>query len=480
MNILFALAEAFPFIKAGGLGDVGGSLPGALLKEGADVRVIMPRYRSIPEELLQEARFLGRFTVNLSWRKRSAGLLEVPYGGVTYYLIEEEEYFGREGLYGYFDDGERFAFFSKAVLEALALMKDFPVDILHCHDWHAAAIPLFLKEQYGKSPRHQKIRSLLTIHNLRHQGFMGNEAFGDLLGFGNNQRKAYNWLAYEGQLNLLKGGLMAADLISTVSPAYAREIQTPYYGEGLEEVIRYRSRDLSGILNGIDSDKYKPLKDKSLWVNFRSSLDKKGENKLRLQEELGLPVGKDIPMAVMVTRLVDQKGLDLLAHILPELLTLPLELVILGTGEPRYETILKKAEAAWPEKLRALIRYDEGLAHKLYASGDLLLMPSLFEPCGLSQMIAMAYGTLPVVRETGGLKDSVIPYNQFTGEGTGFTFTNYNAHEFLDAVRRAVGLYRENPAAWKALADNALAQDFSWKKSAGEYMGLYHRLLSRK
>lgn len=476
MNILFALAEAFPFVKAGGLGDVGGSLPAALEKAGAKVRVIMPKYKSIPQELLTTSRLIGTFSTHLSWRTIPYTLEEVVYKGVTYYLLDNPSYFHRDSLYGYFDDGERFAFFGKGVLDALPHLGYKP-DIIHCHDWHTAIIPLFLKEMYGEIPFYQGIRSILTIHNLRHQGTLGGYAFGDLLGFGNSQRKAYNQLAFNGQLNLMKGGLLAADVITTVSPSYAEEIKTPYYGEGLEEVLRIREGDLYGILNGIDTDKFNPRNDPNLWVNFRNSLEKKKENKIHLQQELGLPEGKEIPMLLMVSRLVDQKGLDLLAHILEELLQLPLQFVLLGTGDPKYEEIFRRAAERHPEKMKALLKYDESLAQQLYGSGDLFLMPSHFEPCGLSQMISMAYGTIPLVRETGGLKDSVLPYNRFTGEGNGFGFKNYNAHELLYTVKEALALYRDNQEAWKKLVQQALNADFSWSASAEKYLELYRKLM---
>ena len=476
MNILFALAEAYPFVKAGGLGDVGGSLPAALNRAGADVRVILPKYKSIPADLLKDSRVIATVTTHLSWRTITFKVEMVLQGGVTYYLIDHPPYFHRDGLYGYVDDGERFAFYSKAVLDTLPHL-DFRPEILHCHDWHAALIPLYLKESYGESPHHQGMRSILTIHNLRHQGYLKGYAFGDLLGFGNQQRSAYSKLSMDGELNVLKGGLLSADLITTVSPTYGEEIKTPYYGERLDGILRYRDADLYGILNGIDTEAFNPQTDPALPVPYRTSLEKKAQNKIAFQEAFGLPLRKEVLMVSIISRLVDQKGLDLVAGIMEELLTLDLQLVVLGTGDPRYEGMFRYHQERHPDKVRALIQFDESLAHRLYAATDLLLMPSQFEPCGLSQMISMRYGTLPLVRETGGLKDSVHPYNRYTGEGNGFGFLNYNAHELLFTLKDALALHRENPSTWKALVRQAQKTDFSWKISAERYLELYGKLI---
>lgn len=474
MNVLFVLAEAFPFVKAGGLGDVGGSLPGAIRGEGAEVRAIMPKYSSIPADLLKDAQPVASLEMNLGWRKISFQVEEAVHDGVRFYFIDNPYYFGRDKLYGYGDDGERFAFFSKAVLEALPHL-GFKPDILHCHDWHTALVPLLHRDFYGWFEYYASMKTVLTIHNLKHQGICAYSFFDDVLGLIGN-RPAWEKLEYQGVLNFFKGGLLAADKITTVSPTYAEEIKQPYYGEKLDWVLRYRQDDLVGILNGIDTDKFNPMTDPNLTVNYRSSLDKKLANKLAFQEQVGLPVSRDIPLLSIVSRLVDQKGLDLLAYILEEMLGLDLQLVVLGTGEKQYEDMFRYFEARFPDKLRAILAYDENLAHRIYGSSEILLMPSRFEPCGLSQMIAMRYGTIPVVRETGGLRDSVGSYNKYTGEGNGFSFSNYNAHELLFTVQNVVRMYHEDKESWKGIVKNALNTDFSWKTSAEAYLKLYNEL----
>lgn len=475
MNILFVLAEAFPFIKAGGLGDVGGSLPIALHNEETDVRVMMPKYSSINPELLKESKVIAEVNMHLGWRKLRFNVEELTYKGIRFYFIDNPYYFDRDKLYGFGDDGERFAFFSKAALECLPHI-GFKPDILHCHDWHAALVPLLLRDFYSWFDYYGSMKSVLTIHNLKHQGICAYSFFDDVLGLIGN-RPAWEKMESEGVLNFFKAGLLAADLVTTVSPSYAEEIKQPYYGEKLDWILRYRQEDLYGILNGIDTEKFNPMTDSNLKVNYKTSLDKKLQNKLSLQEELGLPVSKEIPMLSIVSRLVDQKGLDLLAYILEEMLQMDLQLVVLGTGEKRYEDMFRYFEYRFPDKIRALMVFDDNLSHKIYGSSEMLLMPSQFEPCGLSQMIAMRYGTIPIVRETGGLKDSVTSYNKYTGEGNGFSFSNYNAHELLFAVENAVRMYYEDKESWKGLVKNALNSDFSWKKSAEKYLELYKKLI---
>ena len=479
MNILFAISEAYPFAKTGGLGDVGGSLPAALNEQCLDVRVIMPRYSSIPMELQEQIEHVTTFKVELSWRKLKCNLSKLVSNNVCYYFIENEYYFSRDTFYGFDDDGERFAFFSKAVLESLTKIKDFQPDIIHCNDWHTALIPLLIKENYGNNPFYFGIKTVFTIHNLKHQGVFPAKVFEDVLGL-EGHVAAWDKLEFYGGINYMKAALLSADYLTTVSQTYAHEILHPYFGEQLDGVLRLRSDHLCGILNGLDIKKYNPQDDPNLLVNYRSSLCKKEENKKHLQELVSLPVRTDIPVLAMISRLVDQKGLDLVAHILEEMLSMDLQMVVLGTGDKGYEEMFKHFASKYPYKIAVRTVFDEALSHKIYGGSDILLMPSRFEPCGLSQMIAMRYGTIPIVRETGGLKDSVYPYNDYTGEGNGFTFANYNAHELLFAVQRAVKLFFEDKAAWKGLAENARKRDFSWGKSAKKYAELYHEITVQK
>jgi len=477
VNILFIVAEAYPFAKTGGLGDVGGSLPVSLNNAKTNVRVMMPKYGCIPEEYLNQMRPVTSFSVNLAWRRIECSIDVLNYQGAQFYFLNNEYYFHQEKLYGYDEDGERFAFFCKAALESLTHLNYQP-DIIHCNDWHTALIPLMLKENYGKNPFYFGIRTVLTIHNLKHQGTFPVAIFDDVLGFGGH-KTAWEKLEFYGGINYLKAGLLSADALTTVSPTYALEIQNSYFGENLDGVLRQRKDHLQGILNGIDTKKYDPQNDPNLVVNYRSSLCKKEENKKDLQEILGLPVRIELPVIAVVSRLVDQKGLDLLAHILEEMLSMDLQIVILGTGDKKYEEMFNYFAQKFPYKLAACVVFDDVLAHKIYGGADILLMPSQFEPCGLSQMIAMRYGTIPVVRETGGLRDTVNPYNELTGEGNGFSFANYNAHELLFTVQRAVKLFSEDKVAWKGLAENARKSDFSWEKPAKQYIELYKMIGQR-
>lgn len=477
MKVLFAASEAFPFVKTGGLGDVAGSLPKALQSKDTEVRVILPNYAAIDEKFLNRMTPEAEFTVELAWRKIPCSIHRLDHQGIVYYFLGSKFHFNRPNYYGYGDDGERFAFFSKAVLTGLTYL-DYQADILHCHDWHTALIPLLLQENFCREPLYSGIKTMLTIHNLQYQGQVPAACFEDLLGLGGHPA-AWEKLEHKGCLNYLKAGILAADVITTVSPTYAQEIQHAYDGETLDAVLRRRKTDLYGILNGIDTVVFDPSRDPYLAVNYRSDWAKKQQNKKALQECLGLPTEGDWPVLAMVSRLVPQKGLDLVMHILKELLDMDLQLVILGTGEKQFEESLRHWAEKHANQLILCTKFDEVLAHKIYGGADLLLMPSKTEPCGLSQMIAMRYGTLPVVREVGGLKDSVIPYNEFTGEGTGFSFANYNAHELLFTIQRAVKLYKENKRAWIALAKNALSKDFSWHQSAGRYKELYQSMLSK-
>lgn len=475
MNILFAVAEAEPFAKTGGLGDVGGSLPMIINRLNCPLRIMMPQYGSIPLYLKKEMRHLTSFIVDLGWRRQYCGLNEMKYQGMHFYFIDNEYYFCRDQLYGYEDDGERFAFFSRAVLESLLHMKDFKPDVIHCNDWHTALIPVMIKEYYGGNSFYNEIKTLLTIHNLRHQGVFPKEILGDLLAMKENTLGAES-LEFYGSVNYFKGGLLSADAITTVSPTYAKEIMEPYYGEGLEVILRQRKEKISGILNGLDYEKYNPRTDQRLVSHYPSSSWKK-ENKVQLQALLNLPVKEDIPLLAIVSRLVDQKGLDLLENIMEEILNFEIQMVVLGTGEEKYEEMFSFFADKYPAKVAAKIIFSEELARKIYGGANILLMPSRFEPCGLAQMMAMRYGTIPLVRETGGLKDSVISYNQENGLGNGFTFSSYHGQELLSTLKRAVSLYHEDKKAWQSLEENALGTDFSWEESARKYIDLYRDIL---
>jgi starch synthase len=476
MKVVFAIAEADPFIKTGGLGEVGGSLPSALQRQGADVRVIMPKHSVIPEHFRKKFKHLNHFHVPLAWRRQYCGLEELTYNGIHYYFIDNEYYFKRSNLYGEFDEAEQYAFFSRAVLESLVHLPEFKPDIIHCHDWHTALIPLLLKEFYSKEPLYYSLKSVFTIHNLKYQGIFPREVLTDVVGL---EEKYFTneTLEFNGAVNYMKAGLLYADKITTVSPTYAEEIQYSFYGEKLEGILQKRKDSLAGILNGIDYEIYNPYSDPYINAPYGTSLQAKEDNKNDLQRILGLPVRSDVPMLGMVSRLVDQKGLDLLSFIMEEILMLDVQMVILGTGERQYEETLRHFTAKYPEKLAFRKEFNDQLAHKIYAGIDMLLMPSRFEPCGISQMIAMRYGTIPIVRETGGLKDTVTPYNEFTGEGNGFTFMNYNAHELLFTVQRAVKVFGSDKSAWTKLKRSAMKRDSSWDLSAEAYMKIYRSLL---
>jgi len=476
MKLVFVTAEADPFIKTGGLGEVMGSLPAFLKKQGVDVRVIMPKYSIIAEHFQRELTHLAHFDVQVAWRKQYCGLDTMVYQGVHYYFIDNEYYFSRARIYGEYDDAERFAFFSRAALESLIHIPEFKPDILHCHDWHTALIPLLLKEFYSREPLYYQLKTLFTIHNLKYQGIFSKEVLSDIVGLG-KEYFTENTLEFHGAVNFMKAALLYADRIMTVSPTYAEEIKNPYYGENLDGLLRKRSDVLLGILNGIDYDLYNPMKDPYLVMPYSNFPLAKEANKKHLQSIFGLPVQGDRAVLGMVSRLVDQKGVDLLAHVMEEILELDVQIVILGTGEHRYEEMFRYFASKYPEKLAVKFEFSDKLAHAIYGGADMLLMPSRFEPCGISQMIAMHYGTLPIVRETGGLKDTVIPYNVATGVGNGFSFTNYNAHELLFAVQRAVKVYQEEKPVWEKMCQNAMQSDFSWDRSAKAYIEIYESLL---
>lgn len=476
MKLVFVTAEADPFAKTGGLGEVAGSLPVFLHKQGIDVRIIMPKYSSISKDLQREFKHLSHYNVPVAWRKQYCGLEETIYQGIPYYFIDNEYYFTRPQVYGEYDDAERFAFFSRAALESLIHIPGFKPDILHCHDWHTALIPLMLKEFYKREPLYYPIKTLFTIHNLKYQGIFAKEVLEDIVGLGMEFFKE-NGLEFHGAINFMKGALLYADQITTVSPSYAEEIQNPFYGENLDGLLRKRRESLTGIINGLDYEAYDPFNDPYLVMPYQDVSESKAENKKHLQKNMGLPVRDDCAVLGMVSRLADQKGLDLLAHVLDELLELDVQMVILGTGEKQYEEMLKYFESKYPEKLAIRFEFSNELAHQIYAGSDMLIMPSRFEPCGIAQMIAMRYGAVPIVRETGGLKDTVMPYNEVIGTGNGFSFANYNAHELLFTVQRAVSIYYENKPVWNNIRLRAMESDFSWDRSANAYIEIYKSLL---
>lgn len=473
MKVLFATGEAGPFIRTGGLGDVAGALPQALSKNKIDVRVVLPLYEDIPSSYKNTMSFVGSCYVPLGWRKQYAGVFKLISEGVTYYFIDNEYYFKRCGLYGHYDDGERFAFFSRAVLEVLPLIEFYP-DIIHCNDWQTSLVPVFLDCFYRGNQNYTPIRTLLTIHNIQFQGNYSPNIICDVLGLNANMAEL---VSYAGDCNFLKGGIESAAAVNTVSKTYANEILDPFFAYGLEDILRARQFKLSGVINGIDTGLYNPWTDKALFKRYsHTALEGKAANKSGLQALLNLPQNEKKPILAMVTRLTDQKGLDLIASVLDEILCMDIQMVVLGTGEWRYENMLREYAHSYSNKLASVISFSSDLASKIYAGADMFLMPSKFEPCGLSQMIAMRYGTIPIVRETGGLSDSVPAYDHTTGKGVGFTFKSYNAYDMLDAIKRAVGLFNDYKADWQKVVANAMTQDFSWNNSAKEYIKLYRSL----
>ncbi|MFC7319658.1 glycogen synthase GlgA [Halobacillus campisalis] len=471
MNVLMIGSECAPFIKTGGLADVLGSLPQALKEDGHDVRVVLPKYENMSDEWKMQLETIHTFDVQLGWRDQYAGIQYIEHNGIHVYFIDNEYYFKRSNLYGYDDEGERFVFFNKAVMEMIRHI-DWKPDVLHCHDWQAGLVPVLLHTHYGSDPLFQDMKTVFTIHNLKYQGIYPDSVLYDLLGLDGNMMTT-GGLEFFGNINFMKGALNFADHITTVSETYAKEIQTPYYGENLDGVLRERSEKLSGIVNGIDSLSYNPMNDDAVPVPFRSSLSKKVQNKMWLQEELGLPVRKEVPMIGIVSRLVEQKGFDLIGRIIDELLEEEdVQVVVLGTGEAEYEHMLQWAQSKYPEKLSANIMFSEALSRQIYAASDLFLMPSRFEPCGIGQLIALRYLSAPIVRETGGLADTVQSFDEVTGEGNGFTFTNYNAHDMLFTIRRAIEFYQDPPC-WKQLVKNMLNSQYPWKFSASRYSELY-------
>lgn len=475
MQIVFASAECAPFVKTGGLGDVAGSLPAALVRAGAEVIVMVPKYATIKDEYKAQMEHFSDFYVSLGWRNEYCGLEKLEHDGVTYMFIDNERYFARDYPYGFFDDGERFAFFSKAITESLQhLPAGFECDILHCNDWQTALAPVFLREFYQGLPLYDRVKTVFSIHNVAFQGQFSDTVMEDILGVAHIPAAASQLRCDACSINYMLGALRYADAITTVSPTYANEIQTPEFGEGLDGVLRERSYALQGILNGIDVAGFDPATDKRIAANYTVE-DRSGKAvcKAKLQEELGLEVRDDRPLMVMVTRLTRQKGMDLVMYALDRILAGGVQVAVLGTGDRDYEDGLRYFQDKYPGTMAARIEFDPALSQRMYAAADMFLMPSKFEPCGLSQIIAMRYGTLPIVRETGGLKDTVIPYNEFTGEGTGFSFSNFNGDEMGDAVFRAARLFWDNRDAWNQLVTQAMSQAFSWTRSADKYLDLY-------
>lgn len=475
MQIVFASAECAPFVKTGGLGDVAGSLPAALVRAGAEVIVMVPKYATIKDEYKSQMQHFSDFYVSLGWRSEYCGLEKLEHDGVTYMFIDNERYFARDYPYGFFDDGERFAFFSKAITESLQhLPEGFECDILHCNDWQTALAPVFLREFYQGLPLYDRVKTVFSIHNVAFQGQFSDTVMEDILGVAHIPAAASQLRCDACSINYMLGALRYADAITTVSPTYASEIQTPEFGEGLDGVLRERSYALQGILNGIDVADFDPATDKRIAANYTVE-DRSGKAvcKAKLQEELGLEVRDDRPLMVMVTRLTRQKGMDLVMYALDRILAGGVQVAVLGTGDRDYEDGLRYFQDKYPGTMAARIEFDPALSQRMYAAADMFLMPSKFEPCGLSQIIAMRYGTLPIVRETGGLKDTVIPYNEFSGEGTGFSFSNFNGDEMGDAVFRAARLFWDNRDVWNQLVTQAMSQDFSWTRSADKYLDLY-------
>ena len=475
MQIVFASAECAPFVKTGGLGDVAGSLPAALVRAGAEVIVMVPKYATIKDEYKAQMEHFADFYVSLGWRNEYCGLEKLEHDGVTYLFVDNERYFARDYPYGFFDDGERFAFFSKAITESLQhLPAGFECDILHCNDWQTALAPVFLREFYQGLPLYDRVKTVFSIHNVAFQGQFSDTVMEDILGVAHIPAAASQLRCDACSINYMLGALHYADAITTVSPTYASEIQTPEFGEGLDGVLRERSYALQGILNGIDVAGFDPATDKRIAANYTVD-DRSGKAvcKAKLQEELGLEIRDDRPFMVMVTRLTRQKGMDLVMYALDRILSGGVQVAVLGTGDRDYEDGLRYFQDKYSGTMAARIEFDPALSQRMYAAADMFLMPSRFEPCGLSQIIAMRYGTLPIVRETGGLKDTVQPYNEFTGEGTGFSFSNFNGDEMGDAVFRAARLFWDNRDAWNQLVTQAMSQDFSWTRSADKYLDLY-------
>lgn len=473
MKILYVASEAAPFIKTGGLADVAGSLPKALKEKKQDIRVVMPLYSSISDELKSTMKKETDFTIDLGWRNQYVGVFSTTYNGVTHYFVDNEYYFKRDRIYGEYDDGERFIFFSKAV--AIFLKKiNFKADIVHSNDWHSGLVPLYIRDFAKGDLFYQDIKSVFTIHNLKYQGIFDSFILGDIGGL-SSEYIVEDGIKYYDKINFMKAGIVYSDALTTVSKTYAEEIKYAYFGEGLEGIIRENQHKLTGIVNGIDYDLYDPTRDNYIPANYDfQTIENKSENKRELQSLYDLSK-KDVPVLAMVSRLVAMKGPDLVVHILDELLQEDIQFIVLGTGDKKYEDVFNYFQWKYPDKLRSRIYFNEKESHLIYAGADIFVMPSMAEPCGISQLISLRYGTLPVVRETGGLKDTVFPYNKYTGEGNGFSFKNFNAHELLNTIKTALQLYKDKEA-WYKLIEQAMKSKNDWEKSSQEYMKIYKRL----
>lgn len=474
MKILYVTSEAHPFIKTGGLADVAGSLPKALKKKKQDIRVVLPLYSHIPKKYRDEMKYIGYYYVDIAWKHRYVGVFELEYDGVTYYFLDNEAYFNRDNIYGEFDDAERFIFFSKAVV-VLPKYLDFKVDVIHANDWHSGLVPVYVNDFRNGDEFYENVRTVYTIHNLKYQGIFDREAF-NITGLPSGYMN-FNDLEFHGAISFMKAGIVHSTKFNTVSKTYAKEITTEYFGEGLQDVINFHSDKLSGIVNGIDYDVWNPKKDKIINTRYDlKSIKKKIKNKTDLQKLYGLPVREDVVLIGMVTRLTSMKGIDLIRHILDELLQEDIQFVVLGTGDHEYEEMFKYFEYKYPDKMAARMYFSADESNKIYAASDLYMMPSLAEPCGISQLIAMRYGSLPIVRETGGLSDTVIPFNKYSDEGTGFSFSNINAHDLLFKTKEAISLYYNEKEKFNKIIENAMTSIFNWRKSSKEYLELYRSL----
>lgn len=476
MRVLFVVSECVPFVKSGGLADVAGALPKELKRLGTDIRVILPKYGFISEEYRNRMRKIAQLVVRVGWRRQYCGIETLEHEGVTYYFVDNEYYFKRDSLYGHYDDGERFSYFCRAVLDSLPAIS-FAPDIIHCHDWHTGMIPFLLREEYKKNSFYANMRTIFTIHNLQFQGIFPKEILGDLLNL-SDEYFTIDYLEFYGNVSFMKGALVSADIVTTVSPTYKEEIKTEYYGERLDGLLRARDNDLVGILNGIDDEIYNPRKDPYIALTYdQHTIARKEINKRALQQYFGLSTNEEAPLIAMVTRLTKQKGLDLVKCVFREILAENVQFVVLGTGDLEFEHFFNEMAATYPDRVKVFIGFNEELAHKIYAGADLFLMPSQFEPCGLGQLIALRYGAIPIVRETGGLNDTVQSYNEFTGEGNGFSFTNFNAHDMLYTIRRAIQFYNRKEI-WENLVKEAMSRDYSWAQSAFKYNQLYAELVT--
>jgi starch synthase len=472
-KVLMIASEAVPFAKTGGLADVIGSLPEALLKKGIDVRVIIPQYKVISDDFKSKMSHIGHINVKLGWRNQYCGINEYEYRGVKFYFIDNEYYFGRDNIYGHYDEAERYAFFCLSALESLPFI-DFKPDIIHCNDWQSGMIPVLLNINYKDQDFCKDIKTVFTVHNLQYQGIFPSEVLGDIFGL-SYEHFTSDKLEFYGNLNFMKGGIVYSDTLTTVSPSYAREIQTERYGERLDGLLREKQEKLFGVLNGIDYSIYDPLKDKNIYKNFsHEDLEGKKFNKVKLQEELGLPIGEGVPVIAIISRLVSQKGIDLIEGILEDMLKMNLQLVVLGTGDLRYENIFKKAVKKYPQRVSINPCFNNALAHRIYAGADMFLMPSLFEPCGLGQIISLKYGAVPLVRETGGLQDTIRDYDKSKSESNGFSFGDYSANDMLNMIKRAIELYK-NEKEWSMLVKRGMTCDFSWNQSAEKYIDIYKK-----